>query len=46
MSPAVTPGTLPGPPAEPTGRAPKTSEWPLSPVGRPAARFVVDVVTP
>ena len=29
MSPVVTPGTLPGPPAEPIDRGPRSSEWPL-----------------
>jgi ring-1,2-phenylacetyl-CoA epoxidase subunit PaaB len=29
MSPALTPGTIPAPPAEPVARAPKRSEWPL-----------------
>ena len=29
MSPVVTPGTLPGPPAEPIGKPPAKSEWPL-----------------
>ena len=29
MSPAVTPGTLPGPPAEPVDKPAKRIEWPL-----------------
>ena len=29
MSPAVTPGTIPGPPAEPAGKPPARAEWPL-----------------
>jgi ring-1,2-phenylacetyl-CoA epoxidase subunit PaaB len=29
MSPVVTPGALPGPAAEPIGRAAKPTEWPL-----------------
>jgi ring-1,2-phenylacetyl-CoA epoxidase subunit PaaB len=29
MSPSVTPGTLPGLPAEPIGQPPKRAEWPL-----------------
>ena len=29
MSPAVTPGTIPGPPAEPVAQPPKPLEWPL-----------------
>ena len=29
MSPAVTPGTIPGPPAEPIDRPAKKAEWPL-----------------
>ena len=29
MSPAVTPGAIPGPPAEPIGKPAKKAEWPL-----------------
>ena len=29
MSPAVTPGTIPGPPAEPIGKPAAKEEWPL-----------------